>query len=469
MRWRRRTSGPRGRSGRTRAFRRLVAVTAVTVGSVTAVTAAFGGTAAAAGGADLALVAGSASGHASAGSAGGYAFAEDARRVDGADGTADATPLEAGVTYRSSLARDARAYYGLELDAASDAYVSVTAVPRPGEEVVAVDGVRVSVQDADGGSCSLDSATFGAARSPRPVTAWGAREITRTGTRCQDPGRYYVVVERVRPQDSPPDAWDLELTTVSEPAVKGTAATDAPQTWDSASPAPLTGEPENRPGGAGFADAASIGPGAWRADAEPGQTLYYKVPLDWGRQLYATAELGGADGRSGYATGALSLSLLNPVRGQVDSAGTGYTGRRATVDLGPVPPVAYGNRYAVAEEQSAMRFAGSYYLVVHLAEQVADRFGDGPFEVVLRVRLTGAERTGPDYAGEPVPRGVFEATEPLRAAASDDAAGSEAGSGAGDGAADPAMRAVAVGGIGTGSVLLAGLGVWTVVARRRGA
>ncbi|MCZ9344740.1 hypothetical protein NGM37_44035, partial [Streptomyces sp. TRM76130] len=72
-----------------------------------------------------------AAGHSSAGTAdgtaGGYAFAEDARRVDGADGPADATLLEAGVTYRSSLARDATAYYGLDLDAASNTYVSVTA------------------------------------------------------------------------------------------------------------------------------------------------------------------------------------------------------------------------------------------------------------------------------------------------------------------------------------------------------
>ncbi|MEU4653488.1 hypothetical protein AB0G32_06010 [Streptomyces sp. NPDC023723] len=397
----------------------------------------------------------------------GYAFAPGARRVDGAGGAAGAARLDLGVTYRSSLPRAAEVYYALELDAASDAYVSVTAVPRAGGEVVAVDGVRVSVRDADGGSCSLDSATFGAARSPHPVTASAAREITRTGTRCQEAGHYYVVVERVRPQDSPPDAWDLELTTVSEPGLKRTAATTAPDAWDSASPAPPAGEPANRPGGAGFTGAASLGQGAWRAGIEPGQTLYYKVPLDWGQQLYATAELGSTEGRSGYATGALSLSLHNPVRGRVDSAGTGYTGRRAAVDLGPVPPVAYDNRYAVAGQQNAMRFAGSYYLVVHLAEQVADRFGDGPFDVVLRVRLTGEAGDGPDYAGEPVPHGVFEAAEPFRAAGTGGPEGDLADDTAGG--TDPAMRAVAVGGIGTGSVLLAGLGVWTVVARRRSA
>lgn len=46
-----------------------------------------------------------------------------------------------------------------------------------------------------------------------------------------------------------------------------------------------------------------------------------------------------------------------------------------------------------------MRFAGSYYLVVHLAAQVADRFGEGPFGLTLRVRVAGSAGTGPAYAG----------------------------------------------------------------------
>jgi hypothetical protein len=390
----------------------------------------------------------------------GYAFADDARRVDGAEAAEDAARLKTGATYRSSLPRDGKLYYRLDLDAASTAYVSVTAVPRPGGEVTAVDGLRLSLQDADGGSCGTDTATFGAARSPRPVTAWGKREVSPGATRCQDAGAYYVVVERSRPEDSPPDAWDLELATASEPGLKGTPTRSTPGTWDSATPEPPTGTPVRRRGGDGFAGATPVGEGAWRDDIRPGQTLFYRVPLDWGRQVYATAGLDASAEGGGYATAALQLALHNPVRGRVDSAGAGYSGRRATVDLDPVPPVAYENRYAVAGRVSGMRFAGSYYLVVHLAEQVADDFGDGPFALTLRVRLLGTAGAGPGYAGEPVPRGLFEVSGRDR-----EAAGTE---GEGD-TEDLAMKAVAVGGIGTGSLLLAGLGVWTVVARRRGA
>ncbi len=393
-----------------------------------------------------------------AGTPGGYAFAEDARRVDGASGTADAPALEPGTTYRSSLPRTGTLHYRLELDAASDTYVSATAVPDEGDELTAVDGIRLSVQDADGGTCSSDSASFGAARSPRPVTAWGVRAISTGGTRCQEPGTYYVTVERSRPQDSPPEPWELELTAVTEPRPARTGATRAPEAWNSASPAPLTGEPERLRGGGGFARATRIGQGAWRDDIRPGQTLFYKVPVDWGRQLYAAAELGSTDSGSGYATGALRLALHNPVRGEVVDAAKGYTGRQVTAALAPVPPVAYANRYAVDDRVTGMRFAGDHYLVVHLAAQVADDFGEGPFPLVLRLRYGGTAQAGPGYAGRSVPDGVFEVPAHDRQTASAGATARDDGT---------AMTVLAVGGIGAGSALLAGLGVWTAVARRR--
>ncbi|MEU3662550.1 hypothetical protein AB0E77_22840 [Streptomyces sp. NPDC032940] len=393
-----------------------------------------------------------------AGTPSGYAFDEDARRVEGASTTADAPLLEAGTSYRSSLPRNGTLHYRLELDAASDTYVSATAVPGEGDELTAVDGIRLSVRDAGGATCSLDSATFGAAHSPRPVTAQAVRAVSPGTTRCQDAGTYDVTVERARPKDSPPDPWDLELTAVTEPRPERTGATQAPEAWNSASPAPLTGEPARLRGGSGFAEATAAGPGAWRDDIRPGQTLYYKVPVDWGRQPYAAAELGGTDSGSGYATSALRLALHNPVRGEVVDAAKGYTGRRVTAALAPVPPVAYANRYAHDDRVSGMRFAGEYYLVVHLAARVAEDFGEGPFPLVLRLRLEGTAQAGPGYAGGSVPGGVFEVPAHDRTTAPADGTDRE------DGAA---MTVLAVGGIGTGSVLLAGLGVWTAVARRR--
>lgn len=391
-----------------------------------------------------------------------YAFAPDVRPVTGSTSTTDAALLTPGATYKSSLPSSGQIHYSLDLDATSDVYVSVTAIPTPGSTVGASDGIKVSVENADGRSCSLESETFGVSRSARPIAEWGARVISADRPRCKSAGTYYVIVERIRAADSAPDAWDLELFATSEPSLKQAGATSAPEAWNSASPAPLTDEDMPREGGSGFASAASIGQGVWSSDIEPGRTLFYKVPLDWGRQLYATAELGGSSSSGGYAVGALNLALYNPARGFVDDVSANYNGKRTAAELDPLPPVAYENRYAIPKRFSSMRFAGSYYLVVHLAAGVAERYGNGTFELTLRVRVGGEEAAGPGYAGESEPAGVFQ----VAASERDAAAGDRTADGTRNGG-DAAMTMLAVSGIGAGTVVLVVLGVWAVVARRR--
>jgi hypothetical protein len=390
-----------------------------------------------------------------------YAFADGARTVEGARSTADAVRLTPGTVHRSSLPSSGKVNYRLVLDATSSAYVSVTAVPPPGSTVSVIDGLKVSVQDAEGNSCSSDTANFGAARSPHPIAAWGMREISPTKSLCQKAGAYYVSVERADPEGSSPGAWDLELFATTEPPTAKTGATGAPRVWNSATPQPLQGEPERRRGGAGFARATPLDQGVWRDDIRPGQTLFYEVPVDWGQQLAVTADLGSSDsGGTGYASGALDLALYNPARGRAAVVSVGYDGDQNSGSLPPLPPVDHANRYGALAQVNAMRFAGSYYLVAHLARDVADTFGDGPFRMTLRVRVEGEPRSGPGYTGDSRPEGVFDVSEQDREAAAEGVPAS------GD---DTAMRVIAVGGIGTGSALLVGLGVWTLVVRRRSA
>ncbi|MEU3254686.1 hypothetical protein [Streptomyces sp. NPDC006997] len=399
------------------------------------------------------------------GSPRGYAFAPDALAVPAATGTADAALLVPGRTFRSTLRSGAKAYFRLELGASENAYVSVTAVPHAGATLSPLDRFKVSLQDADGEPCTLspDSAAFGAARSPRPVAVWGLREVAPDSSRCQGEGTYYAVVERTATAESASDVWDLELAPVTEPGLTSAEDSGAPDDWDSASPEPPTGQAGRRAGGEGFASAATIGRGVWSTEIAPGRTLFYKVPVGWGQQLSATAELAGAtplDG-SGFSVSALNLDLYNPARGPVAGEATSYAGRQRSAALDPLPPVDHANRHAAAGAVSAMRFAGAYYLVVHLAAQVADDFGDGPFGLTLRVGIEGAAGEGPAYAGDAVPEGVFDASV--------GGSGPVSGGGGEDGAGrDPAMTALAVSGIGGGTLLLAGLGVWSAAARRRG-
>ncbi|MFD5637218.1 hypothetical protein ACFWJM_24195 [Streptomyces sp. NPDC127077] len=417
-----------------------------------------------------------------------YAFAEDAITVKGTSDTTDSVLLRAGRTYRNSAGltgRDGRLYYRLELDAVSDAYVSVTAVPRPGATVSYADGLKVSLQDANGRNCSFSGTVhFGATQSPHPIAAWASRETSGEQYACQAAGTYYVVVERTGaagatsgttgpsdPGSSVSRPWDLELGYASEPGLKeASGPTSAPEAWNSASPEAVVGDPKRRGGGAGFSRAALLGQGVWKDGISPGQTRFYKVPVDWGQQISATADLGSASGGEGSVGTALVMSLYNPVRGFVDDVGSGYDGSQRSAALHPLPPVAYENRYALNDRVSGMRFAGSYYLVVHLAAQVADRFGEGPFGLTLRVRVAGAAGKGPAYDGRPTPRDVFA----VPVGGSDDAAGDRTadgpagtGTSGGDAGRSGVMKLIAAGGIGTGTLLALTLGLWTVIARRR--
>ncbi|MEU9411355.1 hypothetical protein AB0E08_37450 [Streptomyces sp. NPDC048281] len=391
----------------------------------------------------------------SADGAGGYAFAPDARTVTGAASTTDAVPLDPGTTYRSTLPDKGERYFRLELTAGTTAYVPVTAVPPAAATVSASDGIEVSIEDANGTACDYDSARFGAGLSPRPVTAVGRRDAGRA--LCQGAGTFYVVVERIvsGSRTTTPGSWDLEIAPVTEPALAKAGATTAPEAWNSASPEPLTSDPRHRTGGAGFSAARTLEQGVWQTGITPGQTLYYAVPVDWGQQLHATVDLGSSGGDArGYVSAALNLSLYNPVRGPVDDVSLGYDGTQKSSSLDPLPPVAYANRYAASGTENAVRFAGAYYLVVHLTGQTADTFGQGPYGVTLRVRVDGTPNSGPGYAGSSVPKGIFGVSWDrggLLAAGGDD---------------DTAMRALAAGGIGTGTALLLVLGVWTLTARR---
>ncbi|WP_328495277.1 hypothetical protein OHS59_22950 [Streptomyces sp. NBC_00414] len=395
-----------------------------------------------------------------------YRFAADAERVEGATGATDAVRLTPGTSYRSTIRDNGKLYYGLRLDEASSAYVSATAVPKPGTKVVYSDGIKVSLQDADGHRCfSGDAgiARFGPTESPRPITAWASRRAGPGAYTCEGAGTYSVLVERTSGPGSSFDDWELELRYVSEPALAKATSTAAPRVWDSASPQALDGSAGTREGGPGFSAARSLERGVWKDGIQAGQTLFYRVPVDWGQQIDATAELGPSDG-DGFLGNALVMSLYNPVRALVDDADAGYDGSRKQTALEPLPPVAYENRFAVDDQVGGMRFAGWYYLVVHLTADMADKFGDGPFELTLRVRVRGAAGTAPAYGAAAVPRDVFEVTARDRGAA---ASGSAATGGHGGSDENSAMKALAVGGIGAGCVLVLGLAVWTAVARRR--
>ncbi|WP_251065927.1 hypothetical protein [Streptomyces sp. ISL-36] len=386
-----------------------------------------------------------------------YTFDEAAEQVKGAASSLDAEQLKAGRTYRDAIKKDGKLYYRVDLDAKQNAYVSVVAVPKPGGKAEYGDGIKVSLQDGSGTQCDYQDALFGSAGFTRPIAAYAHRTIKPDSSTCQQAGAYYVLVERTSKAVSTPDDWALEIRHLAEPGVKQTGPTELPDNWPSSSPQPPGGGPQKRQGGAGFHDATSLRQGEWRDDIKPGQTLFYRVPVDWGQQIFASAELGSSAAGDTYVGNALVLSLDNPARGHVDEDTVSYDGDPATLALDAHRPVAFQNRYSSDSNTNALRFAGWYYLSATLSPEIAKAYGDKPVPLTLRVNVTGTAKAGPAYDGD---AGPFTVTEDDRDAAASGQSGAEAGKSDG-------MRLVAAAGIGAGTVLILVLGVWTVVARRR--
>ncbi|AKA04889.1 hypothetical protein SAZ_22375 [Streptomyces noursei ZPM] len=405
----------------------------------------------------LALLALTAAPVAAAAGAPGYRTASGSKPVKGAESAAQAPRLDRG-QHVDTFQRGQTKYYAVALDDISNAYFSVVAAPRPGTKVEDyTDRLTVKVEDSGGTTCGPDgTAQFHSGGTAYPVADYAARLIGPDVSNCQHAGPYYVVVSREGPLTSGPEPWAVEIGHLTEPALKGTAPSpSAPGGWSSATPAPPTDATTHQVlGGTGFNDAAAVGRGVWRDHLAPGETRFYRVPVDWGQRLNLSAELPNSTGSTtAFVPSALGLTVYNPARGAVSQDGfVPFDGKPAAARAFTAP-VAYGNRATPQRAVAGMRFAGWYYVAVTLSARTAVAFPQGA-ALTLRVDLRGTPQAGPDYAS---PAGDL-GTPP-----GDDGTGRPA-----QGAGGP-RTAVAYAGIGVGVLLLAGLGAWTVLARRAAA
>jgi hypothetical protein len=395
----------------------------------------------------------------------------------GAATTADAPQMKAAVTYRDALKVDETRFYGLALDAASSAAVSVFAVPPPGTRVGYGDGIELTLQNADGDECDSAEVHFGDDGDPRPIGTAVARLVTGDDSdSCQSADQYTLEVHRTTDATSDPGPWPLELRYVSEPgltpgapapsaAASGSAADGGSgadfggSSGDTASPTPLlTGTPRQASGGPSFETAAALRTGIWKDRVLPGETRFYKVPVGWGQQATVFTDFSSAQvtDDSAYVAEGVRVTAYSPVRELVRGDDRSYAGKPVSIGE-QLAPVAYANRASDDGEVATVRYAGWYYVAVTVHPKVAEAV-QGPVPVTLRVEVSGAAQPAPDYAGDPSAAGIGVSSHDV--AAADGTAG---GGGSGHGA----LRFLAFAMFGAATVLLLTLGGWYVLARRR--
>ncbi|MET9884537.1 hypothetical protein ABZZ20_15600 [Streptomyces sp. NPDC006430] len=393
-----------------------------------------------------------------------YRGAEGARKIEGTSSSADAPLLAAGTVYADAMGPGERVYR-LNLDDASSAYFSAVIQPPHGAKVGYGDGLEVEIMTKEGRRCPNNPGRAGFGYDPVPLGAVAVRRLEEDAE-CQGAGVYFAKVTRSAAKGSDQGPWPLELRLQREPGLAtGSAPTAAPSVWPSASPTLPGTEPVARTGGTGFNDARALDSGVWRDDLRPGQTRFYRVPLDWGQQLGLSAEIAGArmTKQYGSASNGLTVSLYSPYRSLVVDGDASYDGKQAGVTLPKTAPVAYENRFSNTDEVRGARLAGWYYLAVTLGGKVAEFTEDAtPVPLTLRVDVIGTPAKAPAYK-ESLTAAGFGVGVDDRAAAKDGLTAPEAADAAGN---RSVMRVVAGAGFGTGAVLLLLLGGWILLARR---
>ncbi|MFG3253974.1 hypothetical protein [Streptomyces sp. NPDC048172] len=400
-----------------------------------------------------------------------YAFADDAKAVQGTASSGDGPTLKPG-TYKDTIKRGQKKYYAVNLDAKSSAWFSAVAAPKPGAKVARYgEGLEISLKTVDGDECGNGpvSGEFGGGGYGYPVSTSVERHITGEDDACDAKGPYLLSVTRKGAGTSDPAEWPVELTYTEEPPVKGSRP-DAPADVglpEDEPPVPsVSGAKKQAKGGTGFNDAGAVDSGLWKDRARPGETRFYRVPVDWGQQLHASVEL-GSSGRGGKfpraVYNAVGAVVYGPARAPLgDPQFTDYSKETAALPL-LTPRVAYGNRYET--DAPGASASGWHYLAVTVSPELAQRYFPGGKKVplTLRVDVKGTAKKGPAYAGDAREAGFGVTDEDRDQAAEGQTAAEAEESGSGT------KKLLAFAGIGAGAVLLLGLGGWTLVARRRAA
>lgn len=403
-------------------------------------------------------------------------YRNQGKPIEGTSGSTGAPQIQAGSSYVDHIASGEELHYSVKLDGTSTAYVSAVAAPAPGTEVSSYqDGVSVLLESASGEKCGGSTEKIVVDDVAYPLADYADRQIASPHSvgHCQRAGTYLVTVERTGTGSSAANRWPLELRLLEEPPVHGGATAQPPRgSWPSEAPELSGDSVRERSGGTGFNDARPLATGRWRDTIRPGETRFYRLPVDWGQQIFAAAELSATDGggagagRPSYVGDALGLRVYNPARGLVKGGDfAAYQGRRAQSQVATAA-AAYGNREEAADRSvRAMSVSGWYYLAVTLSPETAEFFPDGA-PLTLRTQIVGAVAEGPHYRGDPLAAGFGISEGDRRSAQTGQSAG---GSGSSDGGRGDRLRLVGYAGFGFGGLLLLGLGLWTWIVRRRAA
>jgi Ca-activated chloride channel family protein len=328
-------------------------------------------------------------------------------------GTNDPTtaPTVAPGQYIDTLNSQEERFYAVDLKQGETLYFAATAI-FPRGNVRDVEALDIRITGPGGADCfkrerELHTRAKADGGSVSTVLRWDELADGDNQRTCDEPGRYVLRVTR---DNKGLDRVPMELLVRVEPPVTGGKGEPA---------AAARVEFANQPAGAGqairgggsFNEATTLpGPGRYGETVYYGEQLFYRVKLDWGQGLaYRVTYAGVPDAE----TVNIATTLYNPVRDELDSDTTAYTGETKVLPFNGKPiattRVLYLNRDGNDADVRKMAVDGWYYIMVKLG--AAD--GAGGVPIKLDVAVAGRKVSGPEYgtsgtAASPTPSSTGE-------------------------------------------------------------
>lgn len=331
----------------------------------------------------------------------GFAFTGD--EVTGGGSPGDAAELTPDGRYLDSLVEGTLHYRIPRGSEDSSLHVGVmTRYPVDADD--GFDVITATLSTWDGTSCDYDILSSGAGPAPGAVSSAHLISASgRSGEECASADELVLTVEVAAGSSSEgiqAEGRPAEIVVYEEPT-----PTDVDEL-----PEPAESDPEwedigrdvagaeEIEGGVSFDDASELEPGStYQVTVEPGETLIFRVPLDWGQRLQAEAyfpEPSDEEQDAWRSTGTVQLSALDPLFGRLAS-GTGYlTTSFGTEVRASTGEVRWSEREEFAPTGSAV--AGDHYLVLHVPP--SEDHSDLELQTQLTLQTFGDAGEGaPDY------------------------------------------------------------------------
>ncbi|TDC81867.1 VWA domain-containing protein, partial [Actinomadura sp. 7K507] len=314
--------------------------------------------------------------------------------INGGSDTSSAPPAGPGL-HLDQIGENESKYYAIDVPKGYTARATATAVYNDEGGTSDTEKLSARVLDRGGKRCRgrytftrKDLRVGSAHRTWKPTGSMGGS--------CSEPGKFHFKVERRKLSGGVDGPVPVELMVMLEPPV-GEGGKGA-ERGDRVSFQQPGGPPEEAVGGGSFNTAALLnGSGQYTDTLLPGETIFYRVDLDWGQAMAHRVRL-PAGPPADLTTQTFSFG---PNRSMLYKSGNDpYRGEATQIEPSrTLRPVRYLNRDLMstigADDEQAI--PGAYYIAVQLADP---RGASGaPVPVNLDVSVQGKAEQGPAYVG----------------------------------------------------------------------